>query len=277
MARVTAPGEIASRRSVGFSSEASATSPSWSPGLARVLARRERFVAVGLVVAVLLSGPLFAWMNAVDTSTEESLAYFERFTTMCCVPLALLVGAGVAAAVGMFPRAPAWSVAGVLVLALIGPELFDVRAIDRSRDGRGLAFAHDLVLGTPDGSLLLLSGDAAGGAALYVCEVEHLCGGRTAISPGTLFLPWAMDQLRRRHPEIDIPWSGGPALKRTHELAAAQPAGRPLFVYPDLLEKDPALRETFEALPDHLLFRLWPPGTESVDRAVDLRSRRPRT
>jgi hypothetical protein len=91
-----------------------------------------------------------------------------------------------------------------------------------------------------------------------LCAVEQKCGDRVAISPGVLFMPWAMAQVRRRHPDVEIPWSTGPGLKRTHELAAAAASARPVFAYPDLLEKDPLLREAFTPLPDHLLFRLWP-------------------
>ncbi len=71
-----------------------------------------------------------------------------------------------------------------------------VRELDLHEDERGAAFAHDLVLTTPDRSLLLLSGDEPANAALYVCAVERRCGDRVALSPGALFLPWAMAQTK---------------------------------------------------------------------------------
>ncbi len=59
-----------------------------------------------------------------------------------------------------------------------------------------------------------------------------------------------------------IPWTSGPGLKRTHEIAALEIAKRPVFVYPDLLAKDSLLNgEAFALLPDHLLFRVWPRET----------------
>ena len=228
------------------------------------LVRRERTVGVSLAVGALASGPLFAWLNALSTSSEEALAFFERFSTMCTVPIAIAVGAGVAL-VGraiVKVRSPPLLVAGALALAGWAALSFArVRAVDRSKDDRGIAFAHDLILPTPDRSLVLLSGDAPANAALYVCAVERRCGDRVALSPGSLFLPWAMTQARRRHPDVSIPWAAGPALKRTHELAAAEGSTRAVFVYPDLLDKDPLLAETFLPLPDHLLFRLWPRDT----------------
>jgi hypothetical protein len=71
-------------------------------------------------------------------------------------------------------------------------------------------------------------------------------------------MPWAMAETRRRYPDLDIPWTAGPALKRVHELAHAEAKRRPIFVYPDLLEKDPLLAESFTAIPSYLLFQLVP-------------------
>ena len=223
------------------------------------LLRGQTTVGASLVIGAIASGPLFSWLNAVGTSTEEALAFFERFATMCTVPIAILFGAGVAAAEATLTAARAGRIAGAVVLAGWGAVSFlRVRDLDLSRDERGIAFARDLILRTPDRALVLLSGDAPANAALYVCSVERLCGDRIALSPGTLFMPWAMAQARRRHPDLDIPWTSGPALKRTHELALVEASKRPVFVYPDLLEKDPLLSETFTPLPDTLLFRLWP-------------------
>jgi hypothetical protein len=226
------------------------------------LGRRDSSVASALLVTFLLAGPLFAAVNAVDISSEEGLAFFERFATMSAVPVAFFVGTFVDAGLSL-PVRPSAKVLGGAALAIgwLSPALVHARLLDRSHDDRGADFAHDLVFGAPDGALLLLSGDVPTSAALYVCAVERACGRRTTVSPGGLALRWAMAQFRRRNPGIPVPWSSGPALKRTHELAAAQPAGRMIFAYPDLLEKDPLLRQTFDVLPDHLLFRLWPLAT----------------
>jgi hypothetical protein len=66
-----------------------------------------------------------------------------------------------------------------------------------------------------------------------------------------------MDELRRRHPDIDIPWTGGAALHRTHTLVDAV-RDRPVYVWPNLLEKDPLLASR-EMTPDGLLLRVGPP------------------
>lgn len=230
-------------------------------GLGREL-RVERRIGVSLLLAVVVSGPFFAWFNALDTGSEATLAYFERFTSMCHVPLAIAVGSGTAflqSSVG-FKRGASLALGLAFVLWVLHGA-WRTRDVDLSKDWRGIAFAHDLVLGTPDRSLVLLSGDEPGNAALYVCAVERACGDRIVLSPGSLFLPWKMAQVRARYPDLDIPWVGGPALRRAHELAAAALGSRPVFVYPSLFEKDPDLKADFSSLPDRLLFRLWPAST----------------
>jgi hypothetical protein len=227
--------------------------------------RRSGGVAASLALGIVVPGPLFAWANALGTRSEEMLAYFERFTTMCHVPLAIGVGAGVAAIRLALGRRRELHVAGAVALVLWATTgARRARDVDLKADWRGLAFAHDLVLASPDRSLILLSGDEPGTAALYVCAVEKACGNRTVLSPGSLFLPWRMAQVRRRYPDLDIPWSAGPALRRTHELVAVAAGSRPVFVYPDLLQKDGALTDSFTSLPDRLLFRLWPPGSPAA-------------
>ena len=66
------------------------------------------------------------------------------------------------------------------------------------------------------------------------------------------------------------------AQENATELAAAEASKRPVFVYPDLLEKDPLLAVRGSApLPDSLLFRLWPRGTDpSLERDALLASAR---
>jgi hypothetical protein len=220
--------------------------------------RKDAVVGTGLLLAVLVPGPVFAWINALDTNSSATLAYFERFTTMSHVGVALLFGAGVGAArraVEGWRGARVTQAAALAAWALVRFTL--TRDVDLSEERGGIAFAHDVILRTPDRSLVLLSGDQPIDAELYVCGVEHLCGERVAFAPGMLFLPWKMDELRRRHPDIDIPWTEGAALHRTHTLVDAV-HDRPVYLWPNLLEKDPLLASR-EMTPDGLLLRVGPP------------------
>lgn len=229
-------------------------------GVAERLLRRP-VTGASLLLAVAVSGPAFACANAIGTGSEAQLAYFGRFTTMCHVPLAIAFGAGVAALAPRIGSRRAALAGAAATAAWAAWVALSARDVDLRSDWRGLAFAHDLILSTPPRSLVLLSGDEPPNAALYVCAVERACGDRVVLSPGTLFLPWRLAQFRRLHPEIEVPWSGGPALARVHEIVVAEAPKRPVFVYPDLLAKDPAL-SGFPRFPDRLLFRLWPPGSD---------------
>jgi hypothetical protein len=225
--------------------------------------RRDTVVGTGLLLAVAVPGPIFAWLNAIETGSEETLAYFERFTTMSHVAVAMAFGVGVAFAQSTFDR---WRRAGgalvVALLAWAASCVRDTRAVDLHADRSGIAFAHELLLPTPDRSLVLLSGDQPINAELYVCGVERLCGDRVAFSPGMLWMPWKMAEVRARHPDLDIPWTSGPSLRRTHELVAAS-RDRPVFLVPDLVEKDPALA-SFGMVSGRLLLRVVAPRSDTA-------------
>ena len=238
--------------------------------------KRCRPVGASLVLAILLSGPAFAVVNAIDTSTQEGLAIFERFTTMCHVPAAIALGAGIDALRSTLGSSRVADAA--LAVVLLGWTASGIRRsadVDLSHLRSPAEFAHDLIARTPDGALVLLSGDEPAGAALYVCGVERACASRIVLSPGMLSLPWSMAEVRKRYPSLVIPWAGGPALARSHELIGALEGERPAFVYPDLLLKDPALAARFVVFPDGLLFRVWPRDTAAAEeRAAFLASAR---
>jgi hypothetical protein len=224
--------------------------------------RRDPLVGAGLLLAFVVPGPVFAWLNALDTTAEGTLAYFERFTTMSHVPVAVAFGAGVGLVVGR-QRAADVAIRAAL-LAWAAACVFGTRDVDLHEDRGGIAFAHELLLPTPDRSLVLLSGDQPIDAELYVCGVERLCGDRIAFAPGMLALPWKLAEVRARHPDLEIPWTEGPALRRTHLLVAAAVHDRPVYLSPALLEKDPALA-SLDLTPDHSLLRV---GAPTVDAAA---------
>ena len=238
--------------------------------------RRSPVVGASLVLGIVLPGPAFALANAIDTSSPDGLSIFERFTTMCHVPAALAFGAAMNAL--RLRLGPTRITDAALALAVLGWSALGVRRaadVDLARLRSPIEFARDLISATPDGSLVLLSGDEPAAAALYVCGVERTCGKRIVLSPGTLSLPWKMTELRRRYPDLVVPWSSGPALPHTHELIAALGGQRPAFVYPDLLQKDPMIGSSFVVLPDGLLFRVWPSrSSETEERAAFVASAR---
>jgi hypothetical protein len=231
------------------------------------LSRTQPRECLGLGVAVLLTGPGFAALNGVPLEGEASLAFFERFTTMYLVPFAILVGCGVGMAIELVPRrwATPASVAVTLVAGLSG--VFRARHVDLSDSVMGARFADDILLGVPDGSLVLITGDVHTSALQYRCATSDVCRRITVIAPGQLSLPWKDAQTRRRNPDLRLP-DGKLVIARTHELVENELGRRPVFVVPALVTRDPTLSGTYLFAAHGLLLRVHADQT-SADAARD--------
>lgn len=232
-------------------------------GAIHELRKGDRVVGLALVLAVVVSGPVFAVMNALDVETEHGKAFAERFSTMSAVPIGVLVGLGVAGLRGVAAHAlpPLVLRVGLGALFLL-PLLRHAPACDLRHDRRGLAVAHDLVNGVPDGSLVLVSGDAMNGAALYVCGVEKRCGKTLVFSPGQMHLEWRVAQLKRRNPDLVLPTPTGKFIT-VRELVGANLALRRIYLSPQILDLEPPLREMFGFLPDGIHVRALRPEDEA--------------
>jgi hypothetical protein len=225
-----------------------------------VACRRDRRTGVALLAAALFTGPLFAAANAFDLHSVYRVAFFERFFGMCHAVLAVLAGIGAARVEEWLRTRPApgraLRPAGTVALAALtlGPLLPNVTKLDMSKNRLGLAYAHDLVDGTPDGSLVLLKGDMPTQAALYACGVERRCGDRIVLAPGQLSMPWRRRQLERRYPDLSLPDVDPETL--VARLVEMELPRRPVLVHEELL--DQAAAGPRAALPSGLLFRIYP-------------------
>ncbi|MBK7402499.1 MAG: DUF2723 domain-containing protein [Myxococcales bacterium] len=214
----------------------------------------RRPLALALVLLVLFTGPIFAVLNGLEVEGEHGRAYAERFATMSAVPVALLLGLALAA----IPL-PAW-LRPVVGLAFLLPLLTHAADVDLRGQRRGLAYAHDLLRDVPDGSLVLLSGDAANGAQLWTCGVEHRCGRSIVFSPGQMHLEWRRRQLARWHPDLVLPpprrvvlEQGERFLVSTREIVLANAGRRRIFLSPDILDREPGLQEATQFVPHGIL------------------------
>jgi hypothetical protein len=228
-------------------------------GGALVSWRRERRIGIALVTAAVLAGPVFAAANAFDLHSTYRVAFFERFFSMSHVALAVLAGIGAARVDEWLSQASHSRARSLGALALgvlgLGPLVPNLARLDMSSNRLGLAYAHDLVDGTPDGSLVLLKGDMPTQAALYACGVEGRCGRRIVFAPGQLVLPWRRRQLARRCPELSLPKEGDTNAVVAH-LLDHELARRPVLVHEELL--DAAVTGGRAAVPSGLLFRIYP-------------------
>jgi len=237
---------------------------------------QSRLETISLALAFAVAGPLFAVATPlfVVAVSPELMALAERFVSMSLIPLAVLVGCGVAAAerwlrrrVRRMPFLPA-VVAGILVLPLAPSAM----AEDMSADRRGIALAHDLVNQTPDDSLVLLTGDLNVQAADYACFVENACGHRIVLTPGLFFLPWRLTQLRRSLPDIAAELPPVPRMTNIHELVSTEIQKRPVYLMPDFMQKDPGLG-AYAFAPDLLLVRLYASAAAAADDRARVTSR----
>jgi hypothetical protein len=234
-------------------------------GAAR-LWQASRRVSTGLLVVLLLSGPVFAIANALPIASPRDVAFVERFFTMAHVVVAFWVGLGAAAverwAIGRgMPRRLVYPAIG---LAWVAPFVTNADGADLRRDVIGRAFAHDVVRPVEERGVALVVGDEMVGAAAYACGVERLCDGRAIFSPGQLHMPWRVRQLRRRHPDLVLREDLG-RLPRASDVLLDN-AGRPSYVTAPLLELDPVLREQFGFLPDGVLLEVMPEARVQASR-----------
>ncbi len=214
----------------------------------------RRPLALAVVVLVLCTGPIFAALNGLEVEGEHGRAYAERFATLSALPVALLLGLGLAA----IPLPESLRPAVGLVFLL--PLLTHAADVDLRGQRRGLAYAHDLLRDVPEGSLVLLSGDAANGAQLFTCGVEQRCGSSIVFSPGQMHLAWRRRQLARWHPELVLPpprrvvlEQGERFLVSTREIVLANAGRRRIFLSPDILDREPGLQESLQFLPHGIL------------------------
>jgi hypothetical protein len=258
--RFPAEGQLLERLDVFFESTAASVLPIglvFAAAGALWLFRRSRREGTAVLVAFLFAGPAFAAMNAIDIRSEARALFFERFTTMCHVPIGIMIGCGVAwLEFGLRTWRQRFPGGAILAAVAVLPVAGNLR-IDLSRDASGPAYARALVSEAPDRSLVLLTGDLPAHAALYACGVERICGARIIVAPLRTHMPWYLAQVRRRHPDLSMPIDGHGSL----DLARMIPdeiGRRPVLAHPELLKKQPDLAHRFTWTPGPLLVRASP-------------------
>jgi hypothetical protein len=229
--------------------------------------RRSRRLALALALGPLVSGPLFAMVNAIPIGRPGTDAFMERFFTMAHVPLALLVAMGIAA-IEVHGREARWPMAVALpILAGVGPfSLLCLAPEADLRDDRlGAALVHDLVAPLEPDALLLVAGDALVSAATYACAAERACEARAIFSPGQLHMPWRQRQLVRWYPGFAIDGEPPPSAV---DLIARNLDARPIYIAPALLDLVPDLRVAYDYSARGLWLRVVPSANMPSERAA---------
>lgn len=229
-------------------------------GIAVAVRHRSR-LAVALCITFVLSGPVFFGINRVELTFEEHLAWCERFASMSHVPLVMLLGLGVEAAMQWTRDRSSLGSIGLFAIppfVWLQPALTATR-LDLSDDYLGLSFARDLIERTPDRSVLFLRGALHRVLGEHQCAVYRACGERVVVSA---YSSWRYERIRNLHPELRLPpWSAQFRSGLRPIIDAVLPE-RDVFISPELAARYPDLLSRYRFEPDLLLFRLAPIETD---------------
>jgi hypothetical protein len=222
------------------------------------LARRQRVVALALVLAFLVAGPLFlAYANPPLSGILAGV--FSRFYILPSVPFAVVVGCGAfqlflwtlafaertrrPASVRM--RLAAASLVAIALVAMVaGPAAARYPSVDQSANRLTIDFVEDLLAPLEPNAILLTEGDTAILGTWYAQYVENVRPDVTVVAVPLLRGQWYIDELRRLHPDITIPFEAADVADATKSVTDkvlnANLAKRPVYYVGTIAEDFPA-------------------------------------
>ncbi|MEO7665710.1 MAG: tetratricopeptide repeat protein, partial [Dehalococcoidia bacterium] len=220
------------------------------------LLRHRRDVGIALVLAFLTTGPLF--MAYANPPLGGLLAgVFARFYILPSIPLAMIIGFGswqllewVARIVSAtlqarqphFRFAASGLVSVLLLAVVIGPASGRYDSVDQSDNRMTINFVRDMLAPLDRDAILLTEGDTAVLGTWYAQNAEGYRPDVTVIAVPLLHFQWYIDEMRRRHPDVTIPFeaidiAGKPA---TDLVVDANFALRPIYYVGVIDEAFPA-------------------------------------
>lgn len=219
------------------------------------LARRRRTIGAALVLAFAVTGPGFlAYANPPLGGLLSGV--FARFYILPSIPVAITVGCGAwqiatwagtlaGRAAGHQPRfrlAASASLAALLVLSAAAPAAGRYASVDQSSNSMTINFVKDLLAPLDHDSILLTEGDTAVLGTWYVQNVEHYRPDIVVIAVPLLYYQWYIDEMRREHPEIVIPFQASDVIGSsvTDKVLNANVATRPVYYVGVISESFPS-------------------------------------
>jgi 4-amino-4-deoxy-L-arabinose transferase-like glycosyltransferase len=175
--------------------------------------RQEKWYFWFVLLAFMFAGPGFAAYANINLSTGPTLFVLERFFLLSHVIIAPLMAFGLSLVserlAAFLPKLRAQALVVVTATALLiasGSVLTNYTAIDQSKNHVARRLAEDILSTTKPGTLLLVGGDEIVLPLLYLQAVEgRQLGVKLVLTP---LLPgeWYIKQLRRRYPDLVIPF-----------------------------------------------------------------------
>jgi hypothetical protein len=219
------------------------------------LARRQPAAGIAIILAFVTAGPLFlAYANPPLGGLLSGI--FARFYILPSIPLAMMIGCGafqVLTWVRSLPsmrgptggrlRVAAAGLTGVLLLAVAaGPAVARYPSIDQSANYVTINFIEDLLAPLDQDAILLVEGDTAVLGTWYAQDVEGYRSDVVVVAVPLLRFQWYVDQFRRQHPDIEIPFEAFEVagLPVTDRVVSANFGRRPIYYVGVIDEAFPA-------------------------------------
>jgi len=175
--------------------------------------RRLRWYFWFSAIAFAFTGPIFAAYANINLSVPLTSFVLERFYLLPQVVIAPLMAFGILAATELLaamlpalrPQATAVAASGAIVAVLAGA-ILNYREVDQSKNHAARRFAEDILATVEQGSILVANGDEVINPLVYLQAVEGYRPDVTVLELPLLPTDWYLSQLRRRYPNLVIPF-----------------------------------------------------------------------
>jgi hypothetical protein len=220
--------------------EALLTSFGWLSGFLVVAGwiearRRARVYFWFASLAFLFAGPAFVAYANMNLDAPQALYVLERFFILPRVVVAPLTAFGVVLvgrALSRFHASLRPRAVPLTAVAVIAASTFAAwqhyAAIDQSRNHVARHFGEDILTTLPPGALLLAGGDHIVLPLVYLQAVERQRPDVTIVLLPLLSGDWYVQQLRRRHPDLVVPFDRYDGRSANMRALVDSNAGRPV-------------------------------------------------
>jgi hypothetical protein len=242
--------------------------------------RTRRSRAIALLLAFVFTGPVFVAYASPALNDPIWIGIIRRFYILPSIPLAIAVGVGASwflmasQRLASRHRRAARLAAPVLALSLMALTAASAALHFSSVDQRNNTVAHDYgtdVLGSLEPrALLFMSGDKVTFPVSYLQLVEGYRADVIAVDLADLSRPAYVEQLRRKHPDLAVPFKAHVDVRTLIALFDSNIGSR--GVYMTFAPAEPEFWSRFELVRAGLVERVLPKGLGN-DRYTLLREK----
>jgi Protein of unknown function (DUF2723) len=217
------------------------------------LARSRPAVAIGIATCFLVAGPIFLAYANPPTPAGLLRGVIARFYILPSVPFAVFAGCGAyqmwswLASIPGRARRPSLAPIGVglAILVLLAQPIASAVAhsaeVDQSNNRLTLQLTEDIFAPLEPNAILLSEGDTVILGSFYVQHAEQVRPDITVIAVPLLSATWYVDEVRRQHPDVVIPFDAYDPVTGadTSKLVDANIGRRPMYYVGVINDKFP--------------------------------------